>query len=398
MRSLRWVALIGMACSIAGARFFGVHLPVPLLFSVLGALAVLNLLLPKLEHLIPTPRAFIFIQLVVDLLVLSTVLWWSGGLVNPFVSFYLFHVCLAGLLLDFWLTAGISAIAVFFVVLLTRAPGLVFRGQELELAHSPIWVGIPLGLVLLICVTTAFILAFMARLRRAQEELRRRSRMEALGTLVGGLGHELGTPLNSILVLAKELEADQPPENAKVLATIRSQAERCGRLVGLLLGYSTGSATRVDWVPVDLKNWIEEVFLSVFGKEHLSALDVQFYGVPETVELPEVSLRQVLTNLFRNAEHVLRGKTPQVTVHCTRDWETGEFCLRIQDNGPGFSAEARERAFDPFFTTKRPDEGTGLGLYVCYHLLEQIGGRIQIEEAPVGAVVVIKVPEQAHGS
>jgi two-component system sensor histidine kinase RegB len=382
-----------MACSIAGAAFYGVELRAGFLFAVLGALAVWNLFLPKVEHYIPTPRAFIFLQLGVDLLVLTTVLWWSGGLVNPFVSFYLFHVCLAGLLLDFWLTTGISALAVVFVLLLTQAPGLVFRGEQIVLASSPIWVGIPIGLVLLICISTAFILSFMVRLRRAQEELRRRSRMEALGTLAGGLGHELGTPLNSILVLAKELEADQPPETAKVLATIRSQAERCGRLVGLLLGYS-GSSTRVDWVSVNLRQWIEEIFISVFGKERLGALDLQLDELPQAVSLPEVSLRQVLVNVFRNAEQALRNQTPRISVSCFRDFETAEFCLRIADNGPGFSAEARERAFDPFFTTKSQQEGTGLGLYISYHLLEQIGGRIQIEDAPVGAVVVVKVPEQ----
>lgn len=399
LRSLRWVALIGMASSIAGAHFFGAELPTTLLFGLLAALALLNLFWPRLERYMGTLRIFIFLQLIVDLFFLTTLLWWSGGLVNPFVSFYLFHVCIAGLLLDFWLTAGISALAILFVLILTQAPGLVFRGEELVLTQSPIWVGIPLGLVLLICVITAFIFSFMARLRRAQAELRRRGRMEALGTLAGGLGHELGTPLNSILVLAKDLEQNESLEAASAFKTIRLQAERCGKLVKLLVGFGSGGKTSADWSKINTKSWLEELFNSALPKSSKVKLQLHVDGSVNEVFVPEIPLRQALINVFQNAEQAMRQQEHALLlVHCFHNGETGEFCVSVHDNGPGFSPEARERAFDPFFTTKAPGDGTGLGLYISYYLLEQIGGTIQIEEAAYGASVVIKIPERAYGS
>ncbi|NUM87994.1 MAG: HAMP domain-containing histidine kinase, partial [Bdellovibrionales bacterium] len=224
-------------------------------------------------------------------------------------------------------------------------------------------------------------------------QLSQRRKMDALGTLVGGLAHELGTPLNSILLLA-DAAAVEPPEPArKKLQLIGSQARRCGDLVALLLGYSSGTAAsqsrEIRW-----EELIQSCFAAVKGDASVALFTEVAPGI-ETAVVPELAIRQILENLLRNAVQATQGR-PQagVRVQVELDRDTDEYEISVQDNGPGFSEEARERAFEAFFTTKGPlRQGTGLGLYVVYHMVHQIGGRISISDAmEQGAKIVVRVP------
>jgi C4-dicarboxylate-specific signal transduction histidine kinase len=163
--------------------------------------------------------------------------------------------------------------------------------------------------------------------------------------------------------------------------------------VRLLLGWNAGSSVRIDWVPVQISALLTEVFDSVFGRERGDIMQLHIDSDVNTWHVPEVHLRQALVNVFKNAEQAMAGRNNmKLVVHCFRGSEAGELCINVHDNGPGFSSTAKEQAFDPFFTTKGVDEGTGLGLYISYYLLEQIGGKIQIEESVNGASLTIKIP------
>jgi two-component system sensor histidine kinase RegB len=354
-----------------------------------------------------TSKGFVFLQIVVDLLVLTTILWFAGGLVNPFVSFYVLHVIIAGLLLNPFFTVVVSFFAMVCVVLLVRAPDLTVNGISLHLQSSPIWYGLPLGLVLLIFFTTAFILVFLSRLGAAQGQQRHRVKMDALGRLVAGLAHEIGTPLNSILVLSKELESSVPDEHKKELGIIANQAKRCGEIVSLLLGYSQTFVRRgedVKYTPVRLRSWIEDTYQLLlqgeaqrFPNTQRPQVDfrLEIAGLPETVSVPELILRQVLENLLKNARDALANVPhPRISVHVYRDPDEDELVFTVEDNGPGFSKEEQERAFEAFFSTKKVGLGTGLGLYISYYLLSQVGGRIAIEEhSGPGAKMLIALPQ-----
>lgn len=400
LRRLRWGAIAVMIAVYLCAYLLGVEFGTRSVLLLICGLGIWNLLLPLIEEPFPFgPRTFVFLQMIVDVVVFTAILWFSGGLVNPFAAFFLLHIMIGGLLLTSMLTAIISVLASLAIFLLAFAPGVGFEGHWYELKHTGIWFGRPIALILLILFTNAFILVFLARLRRAQEQLRQRRKMEALGRLVAGLAHEIGTPLNSILVLAKDLEGAVPQEFRKEINTIAGQAQRCGEIVSLLLGYSrtlVRSGQDVKYVPVRLVPWIEECFqlLVQATKKEMPQFQLDVVDLPDKVEIPELIVRQVLQNLLRNAlDAVENVRHPKIRVRLYADPYEREMVLIVEDNGPGFSKEAREQAFDAFFTTKKQGVGTGLGLYISYYLLSQVGGRIVVEDnSGPGAKILVAFP------
>jgi signal transduction histidine kinase len=248
---------------------------------------------------------------------------------------------------------------------------------------------------------------FLERLRRAQELLRQRVKMDALGRLVAGLAHEIGTPLNSILVIAQELESSVPADHKKELGIIANQAKRCGEIVSLLLGYSRTFVRRseeVKYTPVNLVPWAQETYDWLVDAEAKKYPDrerihIQFRieakDIPTIVEVPQLILRQVLENLLKNARDAVREvQQPQITLRISFDAGENEWVFIVEDNGPGFSRLEQEQAFEAFFTTKKFGLGSGLGLYISYYLLFQVGGRIVIEEhSGPGARMRINLPK-----
>ena len=407
LRNLRWAAIAGMAAAVIGAKFIGVTFSVTPIFALLSVFAVWNFLLPLFEdRFYASSKGFVFAQILVDILILAAILWFSGGLVNPFAGFFVLHVLVAGLLLNPVLTVVISIAATACVLVLIQAPALSVGGAALNLKDSPIWYGLPVGLILLIFFTGGFILVFLNRLGLAQEQMRQRIKMDALGRLVAGLAHEIGTPLNSILVLSKELATSVPEEHEKELTIIHNQAKRCGEIVSLLLGYSQTFVRRGDdvkYTPVKLVPWIEDTYrLLVQGEStrypererpHVD-FQIRVRDLPETVSVPELILRQVLENLLKNARDAVNNTpSPKITLEAYPDDVEQELIIVVSDNGPGFSAEEADQAFEAFFSTKKQGFGSGLGLYISYYLLSQVGGRIVIEESGTpGAKMLVALP------
>jgi two-component system sensor histidine kinase RegB len=402
LRKLRWASIIGQTLTVLIAYNVGVDFHCYNILFLLGVLALWNRCLPWIEErFFSSTKSFVFAQIAFDVVMLTGVIWLSGGLVNPFVEFYALHVMIAGLLLTPLLTGMVSLLTGMGIVVLLWAPPLKVNGVSVSLSDTnPVWYGLPVALLLLIFFTTGFILIYLNRLGRANAQLRHRTKMDALGRLVAGLAHEIGTPLNSILVLSKDLESSVPQEHQKELAIIASQAKRCGDIVSLLLGYTrtlTRTNADIEYNSVQLGSWIEEIFVLLWqAQPHKTKPDfrVEITGLPEKVDVPELILRQVLENLLKNALDALdNAHEPKIRVRVYPDPYEQEMILVVEDNGPGFTKDTREQAFEAFFTTKKQGVGTGLGLYISYYLLSQLGGRIVIEEhSGPGAMIQVAFP------
>ena len=103
-------------------------------------------------------------------------------------------------------------------------------------------------------------------------------------------------------------------------------------------------------------------------------------------------LQQVVINLVTNAEHAIRGRQPAIIQMSTQARE-GWVRLVVEDSGPGVPRDIRHRIFDPFFTTKGPDEGTGLGLAICQRVVNEVGGKLWLEDSALGgARFVVELP------
>ena len=223
--------------------------------------------------------------------------------------------------------------------------------------------------------------------RKQVEEARERmiqiEKLSSLGTMVGGVAHEINNPLMGVMnyveyAMNKAVDA----KSIEVLGSALHEIDRIRIIVQHMLVF-----VRADSDQQAICNVLDSVKRTVAlleGEFRKNALQLQ---VDLPLDLPQVkcsagSLQQVLVNLLLNARDAIADQAVQrITISGQK--QDGEVILSVCDNGPGISDEIRNKLFDPFFTTKPIGKGTGLGLAVSRQLLEEVGGRLSYNENAV---------------
>jgi two-component system, NtrC family, sensor kinase len=208
------------------------------------------------------------------------------------------------------------------------------------------------------------------------------AKLAALGELTAGVAHEINNPtaviLGNIDLITQELgEAAQPVRGE--IALIVEQVERIRRILDGLLQYSRAAGS-AELPAVDVNRLIEESLVLVRHEFARHDVDVRTELAARTaVRINPQELQQVLINLAVNALHALpAGGRLELA---TEDWPNQGVVIHVRDNGCGIEDRHLARVFDPFFTTKGHD-GTGLGLYVSYGIVQRYGGHITAESQP----------------
>ncbi len=213
-------------------------------------------------------------------------------------------------------------------------------------------------------------------LKKVQESLLQSEKLASIGLLASGVAHELNNPLTSILMNINLLmeEAGDRPEITRELKRISEDTLRCKRIIDDLRDFS-----RRHELDIRLSS-LNDVVRSTLG---LIKHELQLHGVVPQQDLssgiPAIPcdpdrMRQVLMNIFVNAIQAMpQGGT--LTVKTTARENAAE--IAVQDTGSGIPREIRSKIFDPFFTTK--EAGTGLGLSIVYRIMEEHGGKIEVE-------------------
>ena len=178
-----------------------------------------------------------------------------------------------------------------------------------------------------------------------------------------------------------------PRRSREMLEVIEEETARLGRVVGEFLDYARPSTRRRE--PVDLADLAHSALRSAEAAgQGLKAMMRVADGTPPAAGDPD-QLRRAVGNLLRNAREAA-GPLGSVRIEITPEG-SDRVAIRIEDNGPGISAEALPRLFQPFFTT-RPG-GTGLGLALVHRLVEAHGGEVRVEARPAeGAAFTIVLP------
>lgn len=232
---------------------------------------------------------------------------------------------------------------------------------------------------------------------RSERQLHRAERLAGIGTLVGGVAHELNNPLAAIIGLTELILLDaQGPELREDLETIRREAERMAAIVSdvRLLARDTQEENR-QREPLQLNQVVRHV-VKTRGyslRTHNIELCEDLSGDLPPIHADRGQIEQVLLNLIVNAEHAVSSAASdrRITLR-TRRTDSG-VSAEVADNGSGIRPEHLERIFDPFFTTKSPGEGTGLGLSMVSRLITEHGGQVHVEsEVGVGTTFRIDLP------
>jgi len=239
-------------------------------------------------------------------------------------------------------------------------------------------------------------------LQQAQDEIIRSEKLASVGRLAAGIAHEIGNPIGIILGYLDLLRSGDTGEEEKkdFLGRIESEISRVNQIIKDLLDFSRpSSGERVEThVHEALQNTVSMLAPQPMMEDIRSRLTLT---APNDVVLANPNrLQQVFLNILLNAVDALAemqqaGKKKILTIGSENSGE--HIRLTFADSGPGIEPRELAHIFDPFYTTKEPGRGTGLGLSVCYRIVESLGGTIRAESAlGRGTEIIVSLPLAAN--
>jgi two-component system, sensor histidine kinase RegB len=394
--ALRWLAIAGQTAAILlVSMVMGFALPLDLCLGIIALSAWVNIFLMiafPAQRLAGQGEAAL--QLGFDLLQLTVLIGLTGGLANPFAILLIAPVTVGAATLSPKLAFGLATLGVWAAagLFVWSGPLPWYPGQTLALPDT-----YRLGQLAAIIVGLAFsalsawrVNLEEVRLARALEAaeavLAREQRLSALGAMAAATAHELGTPLATIHLVAREMaknvSEDSPTyEDAQLLA---SQAERCR----LILRQLSAERETTDIVHANLP--LSALLEEAVGPHKDGPVPVVFdlHAVKDGEAGPPIMARspELIHALGAFVENAVSFANEKVTVEAR--WSTREIEVLIIDDGPGFSQAVLAKLGEPYIST-RPDSqtggGMGLGFFIAKTLLERAGGRLAAYNRPAGA-------------
>ncbi|OGW77998.1 MAG: hypothetical protein A2Z83_02880 [Omnitrophica bacterium GWA2_52_8] len=232
-------------------------------------------------------------------------------------------------------------------------------------------------------------------LKHMQAQLIQAEKMATMGTLSGGVAHEINNPLAAILANAQLLKMEATGDDLESLQLIEEGAKRCQMIVQKLMKYSRKSIETEQMSEISLKKVIRNV---------VSMLEYQMNqeNVKIVLDIPDLEpvqgiqneLEQVFTNLLVNSRDALKGKEGEAFIKIRAFQDAGKVCVTVEDNGLGIAKHHLTKIFDPFFTTKDVGKGTGLGLAVSYGILQKHHCQVAVQSTEgQGTVFTLSFPK-----
>jgi two-component system sensor histidine kinase RegB len=407
---LRWLAVAGQTVAVCIVAFW-LAFPLPLgpCLGLVALSAWLNLFLRlRYPASIRLPDAAATTLLGYDILQLGGLLYLTGGLTNPFAVLLIAPVMVSATALPARWTVALGLFAAAIASLLAIEARPLPWTDEHTLVLPDLYVA---GIWVALVSTLAFMAAYAARVARESRQLQtalaatelilsREQHLHQLDGLAAAAAHELGTPLATIALVAKELEREMPAEAPfhDDIALLRSQSERCREILGKLTSLSTNLSGHLARLPIS--HLIEDVVAPHrdFDVEIVMALEGDAEREPVGSRNPAILYG--LGNILENAVDFAATRVDVVAT-----WTDDVVSVRVTDDGPGFAPEVLDRIGEPYVTTRgrsadRAPEagGLGLGFFIAKTLLERTGASVVITNRPApqrGASILVRWPRAA---
>jgi two-component system, sensor histidine kinase RegB len=393
---LRWFAVAGQIATILTISYgFGFPVPVGLCLAVIGLSAALNILLaltyPR-SQLLLSRQAILLLSY--DIIQLSALLYLTGGLENPFSFLLVVPVAVSASTQPLAITSALAALDVVLATVLARYHmPLPWAHEEPPLLPANYMVGLWSALVS--CIVFIAIYAWRigqeARqmsqaLTAAELVLAREQRLSALDGLAAAAAHQLGTPLSTITLVAKELEREIPKDSPlrEDITLLQTQTARCRDILSELARSGREDEDDHIFSQMRLSHLLEEVAapLRSPGVE----IDVRIADgahLSKPASEPVIPRNPGLMHSLRNlVENAVDFANERVTLDASYDQENVR--LRISDDGPGFHANVISHLGEPYVTSRPRGEGEnqeigmGLGFFIAKTLLERSGASIRV--------------------
>jgi C4-dicarboxylate-specific signal transduction histidine kinase len=216
-----------------------------------------------------------------------------------------------------------------------------------------------------------------------QKQLIQAEKLATVGTLAGGVAHEINNPLAAILTNTQMLlVSSKDADDRESLQLIEEATKRCRDIVKKLMIYSRKPLGRREVKEIDLKKALGNV-ISFVGYQLMQdniRVNMQLEKGSYIIKGSQNEIEQVFTNLILNSRDAIkkinrRGGNIEISMYR----EGKMITIKVKDDGTGISKEDLPKIFDPFFTTKEVGKGTGLGLSICQSIVESYDGKITVE-------------------
>ncbi|WP_448189278.1 ActS/PrrB/RegB family redox-sensitive histidine kinase [Azospirillum sp. sgz301742] len=393
---IRWIAVVGQLATVLMVQgWLGYALPVGPVLAAIGASVLLNMVaMAQRGGRMRLADRDAALYLAYDMLQLTLLLYLTGGLSNPFAALLLAPI-----------TVGAAILSRYSVVLLT---GLnLFCLTVLALWHFPLpWaeptpVVAPLlafGLWMSLSVSAVFIAAYVFRvadearrfadaLAATQVALAREQRLSSLGALAAAAAHELGSPLGTIAVVAKELSKELPPDSefAEDVALLQSQVMRCREILAdLARKPEADGGDPFERLP------LTALIDAAAAPHRLGTVEFHVEAAPnENDEEPVIrrapEIIHGLGNFIQNAHQFAERH-----VNVQAGWDRGAVVVSVTDDGPGFPPQVLSRIGEPYISTRGERGGhMGLGIFIAQTLLEKTGASVSFTNNRGGGARVV---------
>jgi two-component system sensor histidine kinase RegB len=399
---LRWLAIVGQTVAVLFVRYgLNVDFPLPWALAAIGVSIAVNLALTRRSQDLAREWEAAA-QLAYDAVQLAVLLALTGGLQNPFVFLFVAPVAVSATVLRPAVTAMLAALTFACVgaISVWRLP--LPWPDDATFVMPPLY---QLGIAAAVLVGLGFTSVYAWRVAAEEERLNialaavqavlsREQTLSALGGLAAAAAHELGTPLATIHLVAKEMARGIGPDDPRYedLQLLITQSERCRAILGQLSANRERGDVMIQRAPI--RSLLEEVVTPHEGLGADIVIDAQGDGPLEIRRMPEIV--HALGGIIENAVGFAKTR-----VDIEARWDAEHVEIAIRDDGPGFAPGVLSRIGEPYLT-ERDEEGIagglGLGFFISKTLLERSGAKLEVRNRRPphsGAIVKARWPRSS---